>query len=72
LVAFRNSGIYEYENGWIKRFDCPYSQTSRTGWAELVEQDGEIAFATGWFDVPGKAEYRLYRTVNGNLVELIF
>jgi hypothetical protein len=45
LVSFRNNGIYEYANGWHKRFACPYPLTEPTHWAYLSENNGQVALA---------------------------
>ena len=45
LASFRNFGIYEYRDGWQKRFSCPYSSTEADHWSYLAEFDGQVAFA---------------------------
>ena len=45
LASFRNAGVYEYKEGWHKRFPSPYSSTEPEHWAYLAESDGQIAFA---------------------------
>jgi hypothetical protein len=45
LASFRNSGVYEYTDGWQKRFSSPYSSTEAEHWAYLAESDGQVAFA---------------------------
>lgn len=45
LVSFRNNGIYEYSDGWHKRFTSPYPPSEPEHWAYLSESNGQIAFA---------------------------
>jgi hypothetical protein len=45
LASFYHSGIFEYTNGWQKKFDCPYSANYKNFWAYIAEYNGQIAFA---------------------------
>ncbi|MFN0277215.1 MAG: hypothetical protein ACKVRN_01295 [Pyrinomonadaceae bacterium] len=45
LVSFRNLGIYEYNNGWVKKFDCPYPSTEPEHFAQIAEDNGQVALA---------------------------
>lgn len=45
LVSFRNNGIYEYSDGWHKRFTSPYPPSESEHWAYLSESNGQIALA---------------------------
>ena len=45
LVSFRNNGIYEYSDGWNKRFTSPYPPTEPEHWAYLSESNGQVALA---------------------------
>jgi hypothetical protein len=40
-----NLGIFEYADGWHKRFSPPYPQTEGKRWAYLAEHNGQVAFA---------------------------
>lgn len=45
LASFSKLGIYEYSNGWQKRFSPPYPDTEPEHWAYLAESNGQVAFA---------------------------
>ena len=45
LASFRNSGIYEYAEGWRKRFPSPYLPTEAEHWTYLSESNGQVALA---------------------------
>jgi hypothetical protein len=45
LASFRNSGIYEYRDGWNKKYSSPHPPAGGEHWAYLAESDGRVAFA---------------------------
>lgn len=45
LVSIRNDGIYEYGQGWLKKYSLPYSPTEPAHDSHLVESHGQVAFA---------------------------
>jgi hypothetical protein len=45
LAAFRNNGIYEYKDGWQKKFESPYAAAEPDHHASLAEDSGRIAFS---------------------------
>lgn len=53
LVSFRDKGIYEYDDGWQKRFDSPYPAGGPEHRAFLAEGDGQVAFAIESQSSPG-------------------
>jgi hypothetical protein len=45
LVSFRNVGIHEYVDGWVKRFPPPYGPDEPEHFTHLAESDGKVAIA---------------------------
>lgn len=45
LASFIKLGIYEYANGWQKKFAPLYPDTEPEHWAYLAESNGQVAFA---------------------------
>src|SRR5262245_2244478 len=45
LASFHNNGIYEYADGWRKKFSAPYPITEGEHWAYLSESNGQVALA---------------------------
>jgi hypothetical protein len=53
LVSFRDKGVYEYQNGWQKRFDSPYPAGLPDHIAFLSESNGQVAFSIESKSSPG-------------------
>jgi hypothetical protein len=43
IASFRNMGIYEFENGWNKKFSAPYPQDNGDYWTYLSENNNRYA-----------------------------
>lgn len=43
LTSFKGLGIFEFSNGWEKRFDSPYGPTPPEQWADLAVSENQYA-----------------------------
>ncbi len=72
IVSVPRIGIFEYRDGWVKIYDCPYPPDYPVAFEYLAESNGKIAFAAvpDPSDTHGYgAKSRLWTLIGKDLVE---